>query len=135
MQKLRINGAASALFLDLTHLNTTVKKLFAQSALAALSLGVTTPSPSIAQTSVAQASDNLARVCSEGLKYPSIAVYLVGFCGTTVVSKCVVEYSKDTPKIVACINHFADIVQAKINQVENAENHPGHAIVHFFHHL
>jgi len=112
-----------------------MKKLFALSALAALPLGVSAPAPSIAQTSVAQASDHLAAVCQAGLKYPSIAVYLVGFCGTSVVSKCVVEYAKDTPKIVTCIDHFANIVQSKINQVENAENHPGHAIVHFFHHL
>lgn len=117
----------------------TIKKLFALPALAALSLGLSTSSPALAESAVTRASDNLARVCSQALAVPAVGLYVSAFCGTSAVSKCVVANSKDSPAIVKCINHFADLVLTKEKQVEdagaNTANHAGHVINHFFHHF
>ena len=116
----------------------TMKKLIALPALAALSFGMSASNPALAESAVTRASDNLAKVCSEALAVPGVGVYVSGFCGTSVVSKCVVAHSKDSPAIVSCINHFADLVQAKQEQVAdaggNAVKNAGRSINRFFHH-
>jgi len=115
-----------------------MKKLIALPALAALSFGISASTPALAESAVTRASDHLAEVCSEALAIPAVGLYVSGFCGTSVVSKCVVAHSKDTTAIVNCINHFADLVLDKEKQVTdaggNAAKKAGRSIDHFFHH-